>query len=417
MVAALSLLAMWAIASLIGPAPPKTVRIAGGAPGGAYVEAAEGLAQALREVGVAADVVTTAGSQENLTRLHATDETAVDIALVQSGLRPAQEPSAVMSLGALFLEPVWLFTRGAGEGPDVQSLAGLRLAAGAEGSGARALADRLLEENGLGAGAVTLIPVSGEAAVAAVRAGEADAALVVASPRAAWIRELVALGDVRLAPFDRAPAYQRRHPFLASTVLRRGVLDPAADLPRQDVPLLAATAQLVVRSDLHPAIQSVLLEAAQTQFSGGDALSAPRDFPNPHMVDLALSDEAERYYARGPSVLRRYLPYWAANIIERAWMILLPLAVLASPLIRSAPPVYRWRTRRKIYLWYRDLRELEERGRAAKTGDERTKVRAELAALQGEAGRIAVPEAYTDELYRLREHIQFVDTLLAAQAT
>jgi TRAP transporter TAXI family solute receptor len=401
-----------AIAQFIGPAPPRDVVIAGGSPGGAYAMAAEELAQALRQVGVEADVVATAGSAENLARLQAGDETRVDIALVQSGL--GQTADGVQSLGALFPEPIWLFARRANTGPDMQALSGLTVAAGAPGSGARALAETLWRDNAVDPASMTLLPLSGQEAVAALREGRADAAFVVASPRATWVQNLAADPALALIPFDRAPGYERRLPYLTATTLRRGALNPATDTPRQDIPMLAASAQLAVRADLHPAIQSVLLDAAHDRFSSGDVLTAPGVFPNRHAVDLPLSEEAARYYQNGPTTLRRYLPYWAANLVQRAWMVLLPLAVLISPLARSAPPVYRWRTRRKIYTWYRDLRDLEVRGRAAQDEMERAHVRTGLAALEHEVSRIAVPEAYTDELFRLREHIAFVAQRIVA---
>jgi hypothetical protein len=236
-----------------------------------------------------------------------------------------------------------------------------------------------------------------------------DAAFVVASPQAAWIQEFADDPSLMLVPFDRAPAYERRAPYLSAVTLRRGVLNPAADQPRQDVPLLAASAQLAVRADLHPAIQSVLLQTAKDRFSRGDVLSAPGVYPNHHSVDLPLSEEAQRFHQSGPSALRRYLPYWAANLIERAGLVIVPALLLLSPLIRSAPPVYRWRIRRRIYLWYRDLKDLEVRARAAPSDTDIAQVRARFAALQQEVARIAVPESYTDELYRLREHIAFVE--------
>ena len=78
----------------------------------------------------------------------------------------------------------------------------------------------------------------------------------------------------------------------------------------------------------------------------------------------------------------------------------------------------KWRTRRKIYVWYLDLRRLENEGRSAETGEARNEVRARLADLQAETGKVQVPLSYTDDLYRLRAHIRFVSELiekLAAQ--
>ena len=72
----------------------------------------------------------------------------------------------------------------------------------------------------------------------------------------------------------------------------------------------------------------------------------------------------------------------------------------------------RWRVRRKIYVWYSDLRALEVRGRSAPTLSERNKIISELHKLQVDAGKIEVPLSYTDDLYRLRNHIEFVESLL-----
>ncbi|MFZ4120161.1 MAG: TAXI family TRAP transporter solute-binding subunit [Caulobacterales bacterium] len=410
---------LFAIAiSVIGPAPPKSVRIASGTAGGAYASAADVFADALRAEGIEVVVLETAGSMENLARLQAKDDTAVDIALVQSGIATLSETTGVDTLGALFVEPVWLFTLLPSEAPDVQSVAGARVATGAAGSGSQALWTWLARENAGDSATGFLaenVALGGREAVEALRQGRVDSVFTVASPRAAWVQTLLETPGLRLVPFTRAAGYERRASHLRAVTLRRGVLSMERDEPREDVPLLAATAQLAVRSDLHPAVQSLLLQAARERFSGGDALSAPGTFPSRYAVDLPVSEEATRFYENGPTTLRRYLPFWAANIVERAWMLILPALVLASPLVRSFPPVYRWRTRRKIYLWYRDLRALEERGRSATDDVSRGAVRAELDALQAEVGAITVPEAYSDELFRLREHIVFVDNMMAGQ--
>jgi uncharacterized protein len=93
-------------------------------------------------------------------------------------------------------------------------------------------------------------------------------------------------------------------------------------------------------------------------------------------------------------------------------VLAIPLVTLAYPLVRAAPPVYRWRIRRKIYIWYRDLRTLEADGRAAGTEAELLAVRQRLATLQAETGRLEVPLSYSDDLYSLRANIRFVSDLM-----
>jgi TRAP transporter TAXI family solute receptor len=404
-----------ALAAFIGPGPPRSVTIAGGAAGGAYARAAETLAKALRDVGVSADVIATQGTVDNLRLLRADSGSRADVALVQGGVATEADAANVRSLGGVFLEPVWVFVVGkpGAEAREFAVLRGKRVAIGAEGSGARAAAERFLRDQDLLA-AITAIPLGGAEAAAALKSGAVDAVVLVASPSAAWVRALAADRAATLIGFERAPAFERLYPFVAGVTVQAGVLDLGADLPARPTPLVALTAQIAVREDLHPALQGVLLEAMKRLYARGDVLSPPGAFPDPVRVDLPLSEEARRYYETGPTFLRRVLPYWWANLLERAWIVILPALTLLIPLIRAAPPVYRWRVRSRIYRWYRDLTALEIKGRNAQTEAERSQARAGLAQMLRETAQIEVPLGYADELFRLRSHIAFVDNLVAA---
>ncbi len=393
----------------MAPAPPKRVTIAGGAAGGAYAATAEAYAEALRAEGVQVEVQTTNGSVDNLNRIQTRQ---ADIAIVQTGLAADIGADGARSLGAVFYEPLWVFARAGRKTEQLHDLAGLRVAIGPEGSGVRVLARLLLTEAGVTEDRYTPVPLAGQAAAEALQRGEIDAAVVVSGPTTAWIASLIADRNVQLMSMREAHALARRHPYLDEVPLYRGVIDLAAILPKEDVMLIAPAAQIVVREDLHPAIQSLLIETAYRDNSGGSWLAEPGRFPTPTLSDIPVSDEAERYYKSGPSFLRRIFPYSMANFLERAWVLAIPLVTLIIPLARAAPPLYRWRIRRKIYVWYNDLRALEAAGRTAETAEERTEVRAKLADLQAETGNVEVPVSYTDDLYRLRAHIRFVAELL-----
>jgi uncharacterized protein len=207
-----------------------------------------------------------------------------------------------------------------------------------------------------------------------------------------------------------------RDDALAPLTLFDGVVDMDRDIPSGDVQLISAIAQLGVDKDLHPALQSVLLEAAEEIHSGGSILTRAKTFPDETRTDLPLSDEARRYYRNGPTFLRRYFSFGWANFLERAWVFLIPLVALMIPLVQMAPPVYRWRIRRKIYVWYNDLHDLERRGVEAESEETRAAVLSEIQALQYEVGQVDVPVSYNDELYHLRSHINFVEALIARQA-
>ena len=394
---------------VMDPAPPKEIRFAAGSPGGAYHAYAERYQRLLAEQGVKVDLVDTAGSVENLRLL---DDGEVDVALVQGGLASDHDREMLRSLGGLFPEPLWVFVRNGTGINSFGDLRGYRFAIGAQGSGTRTLALQLQGEFGGNWPASAQLTPSGTEAADALLAGQVDAAAFAASVEAPYVQTLLRNPGVRLLPFERAPALARRLDALSAVTLLRGVVDIGADIPSTDVPLVAPVAQLVIRKDLHPAIESLLIDSAVAIHDDGSLISDAGSWPNPDATDLPVSSQARRYYRDGPSFLRRYFSFGLANFLDRAWVLAIPLLTLLFPLVRAAPPIYRWRVRRKIYVWYKDIRDLERRGRASPSQDERAQIISKLEDLQEEIGTVEVPLSYTDDLYRLRSHVEFVKQLV-----
>ena len=118
---------------------------------------------------------------------------------------------------------------------------------------------------------------------------------------------------------------------------------------------------LVVRKDFHPALVPLLLMTATRIHGKGDELSDPGEFPSELYCDFPVSEDAKHFYESASPCCSGYFPFWLASLVDRAKVMLIPLIMLMMPLLRAAPPLMRWRTRRKIYLWYSDLREIDQR--------------------------------------------------------
>ncbi len=412
-IAAIALLLLIIAMRLVAPPPPKTISFAAGGADGQYYALATRYADALSEHGIKVDVLETAGTVENYKLL--LDGTA-DVALLQGGIAGQVEREQVDSLGGVLAEPFWIFMRSdtlSNLSRDFGDLNSVRIAGGPIGSGTRAMAERLQEE--WGGDWQEIIPLSGQKAADALLAGDVEAVVYTASVEAGYVQRLMANPQTRLIGMRRANGLSMRDAALAPVTLFEGVVSMNQNIPSVDVPLVAAIAQLGVRNDLHPAIQSVLLEAAEPIHGQGSILSRAGTFPDEARIDLPLSAEARRFYRKGPTFLRRYFSFGWANFLERAWVFLIPLVAILIPLGQMAPPVYRWRIRRKIYIWYNDLHELERRGIDAADEDTRKAVLDEIHAMQMEVGQVDVPVSYNDELYHLRSHINFVEALIARQ--
>jgi hypothetical protein len=211
---------------------------------------------------------------------------------------------------------------------------------------------------------------------------------------------------VALFHWNQADALSRQFPFLQAQVLPRGLIDLAADRPPLDVHLVAATASLVVRADLHPALMQLLLQAAQAAHAPPGWFHRSGQFPNADPGEWTLAPEAERQYRSGAPWLQRYLPFWLANFLERMWIVLLPLAAVVWPLSRVVPPLVTLGLRSRVYRWYANLRAIE-RALEAPGGDARHLL-TELDRLDAKVERIGLPLSFTHELYELRAHIHGV---------
>jgi TRAP transporter TAXI family solute receptor len=401
----------WVAYRFVDPAPPKVVRIATGAPGGAYATTGARYSQILASHRVRLEVVHTAGSVENLRLLQAAED-GVDVAFVQGGIGDPESLPTLLALGSLFYEPLWVFVRVEVAAKRLANLRGRRLAVGPDGSGTRALALELLRANRIPVEAELVLPTGGDEAVEALLHGSVVAAFFVTAKPLPALEPLLKSPAIRLMDFQQADAYLRRFRYLAKVTAPAGLLGFAPDIPPRSVTLLAPPATLVARADLHPAIVDLLLGAATEVQGPGQLFEGPGQFPSAQHVSFPLSEDAERYLRRGPTFLRRHLPFWVATFIERILVMLIPVVTVLIPVMRIAPPLYRWQMRSKIICWYRDLNDIEERTRTALRPEEREESRRRLAEVEQQVSRVVVPASYADSLYQLRLHIQFVKQLI-----
>ncbi len=394
----------------VEPEPPRRMTISTGSDTGAYYAFARHYATLLAAKGITVEVRTSAGSYENLQRL-ANGE--ADVAFVQGGIVPPasnedEQPGGLLSLGSVSYEPVWVFYRNAQRVDRLYQLDGLRIAVGEEGSGIRGLALQLLEANGIRPDNPELVPLAGLTAAEALQQGRIDAAFVVAAQEAPVVQVMLRSPGLRVVSFSQADAYLRRFPHLSKVVLPRGVVDLVRDLPPRDTVLLATTANVVVRDDLHPALATLLLQAMTEVNGKGGFFQRAGEFPAYQDQSFLLSPDAQRYYKSGPPFLQRYLPFWLAVLVERMFVMILPLLMLSLPLLKFAPAVYAWRVRSKIYRCYGDLKFLENDLRAAYDAARHQDYVERLDRIEEYASTRNIPLAFTDLLYTLREHINLV---------
>ncbi|MEM5345445.1 TAXI family TRAP transporter solute-binding subunit [Paraburkholderia azotifigens] len=399
---------VWLVVWLVDPAPPRTITISAGPQDSSFMQIAEEYRKILARNGVTLKVLTSDGSVQNLDRL-LDPKQKVDIALVQGGVAGGRDTSSLMSLGSVTYVPLVVFYRGSGV-TQLSDLDGKRIAIGREGSGTRLLSLKLLEANGIGPGGETaLLPLDGLDAAKALVSNQVDAALLNgdSATRVLMLR-LLGIPGVSVMNFDEATAYTRVFPYLDELELPPGVLDLRRRIPPETIHLISPTAELVARTNLHPAISDLLIEAAQEVHGMAGLLQKAGQFPNPVVREYRISEDAMRYYKSGKSFLYRTLPFWLATVVDRLLVLLLPIAVLLFPALRLIPALFTWRVRSRIYRYYGSLIAIERDAMRDSSAEERSKLLAELDRIEASLDTLRMPLAYADGFYVLREHVRFV---------
>ncbi|MEE8286702.1 MAG: TAXI family TRAP transporter solute-binding subunit [Gammaproteobacteria bacterium] len=407
----IAIIGFWVAYQFVQPAPPARIVISAGREDGAYYLFAKQYQEILARDNVTLEVLRSAGSVENIERLQAKTGGA-DVAFVQGATNKPIGSRQLLSLGSLYYEPLWVFYSSRSQLKHLTDLRGKRLAVGEKGSGTRSVTLQLLEDNTVTAPPAALFPLAGQDAADALLQGDVDAAFFIVSPRSATVRKLLVASGIKLMSFERAEAYTRIHRDLSTVTLPQGAIDLGENIPASDTVLLAPTANLVVRSDFHPALIDLLLQAATEVHGAGDVFERPGEFPSPIYLEYPLSQEARRYYERGRSFLQRYLPFWAATFFDRMMVMLVPLIVVLLPLVRVVPPAYKWRIRRKIYRWYKDVKAVDVSLREEQSPERLTEYMTELDRIEDGVNEISTPLTYADQVYNLRMHIHLVRTKL-----
>lgn len=390
--------------------PPDRLRFAAGGAGGGYHGIAKQYQAILAEDGIDVEILTTAGSVENA-RLLAAGE--ADVGLLQGGVPVDGD---VHTLGNLFMEPFFIFTRRDGAMPgNVAAWSGLRLAVGGEGSGTRAAFLSMAGAAGLDPTANTLLPVGGTDGAQALLAGDADAALFVAPLKAPYLAALFDEPNAQLLTLEYLPALTSRLPGSRRIVLPAGGMVMNPPVPAQDTPMLAMVARMGTQPDLHPALTNRLIAAARRLHAGQTPINIEGTFPNMDFGALPANAYARDLIRNGPSPLHRYLPYWIVAQINRVLILLLPIIFLLLPVIRILPGLYAWRMRTKVFTYYQNIRDIETEADAATDADALRGLDDRLTEIDNQIAKLRLPIPYRHLAYTARVHVDLLRRRIATK--
>jgi len=397
----------WASYHFVQPIPPKTLVMCTGRELGSFVIFGERYRQVLSRNHIHVKLLPSSGAVENLRRLRDQSQ-RLDAGFVQDGMGKIEGLSNLVSLGSVFYTPLWVFYKGNENLDDLSQLRGKRINTGPEGSSIRKFAFDLLKAANALNPPTKIYEFPQAASKKAMMEGKIDVIMVFSVADNPFVQEMLHSKDIKLMSFNQAESYTRLFPGLSHVVLPKGIVNLTERYPSSDIHLLASTVNLIVRKSLHPALVYLLLKASVEIYSGAGWLHKGGEFPSLKTQDFPISEQAQRFYKSGGSVLYDSLPFWAATFIDRMLLLLIPLGVILIPMIGIMPWLYTWRNRSKYYRWYRELRNFEKDLTEHYRPEHFNDYQEHLGQIEKAVDRTKISVPFYDEVFILKAHIQMV---------
>ena len=392
---------------LIRPGVPRQVTLLAGPEGSTEHEYGLRYASFLRDAGVRANLEATDGSLENLRRLAASGDAT--IAFLPSGVEEVldvpEDERGLVSLGTIYLDPLWLFMRPEAAVSELEQLDGLRIVAGQPGSDTWGLLTLVVRAARL-TGRIEPIPagsVDADSLRVALREGRVDGVFVAGTPETPGIDALLHSPELVPVALRRTEAIVLRAPSLERVRIPAGAIDLVRDIPPGDLDLVAANVNLVAREGVSPAVVDLLMDAARRIHRERTLLSPAGTFPRATGVTLPLDERAERNYTEGPSPLRRIFPFWLATLLDRFLVVIVTALTAAFALLSVLPKLLKAPFALAAIRAYGRLEAVEKK--AAEPGADRKELLTDLAAIDESTAGMRVPAGDRTAYLELRQYL------------
>ena len=299
-----------------------------GSPGGAYYILGSQLAERAKADRSRLDIVATAGSVENVSRLVADRDRCVEqFAFVQDGT-PVPPGSGLELLGRL-PEPESLLVLARNNRPPV-SFADLRntsIGIGPEGSGTAYLARLLLGDPDLAGLNIRTSYHGLEEQAQLVARGSLDFAVYVMRDDAEFLRSIIRQYQLDIIDLQDIQGLVGRHPWLSLGRVPQGRYDLVHQIPPNDKVVAQVNTLIVTSPCAKRANRIELLALVSAELPRFVRSNPPGSTSS--ATKLPLSSEARQFFLTGePEFADRYFP-WLVNIMSPAYWLYLVTAVIA----------------------------------------------------------------------------------------
>jgi uncharacterized protein len=405
--AAIVVAAFYVAYRLVDPLPPRHFAIAAGIPGTSYDNFARQYARILARDGVDLEVRNYASAIEHFDVLRDASS-GVQAAFTTFGFTQLSDMAFLYSLGGISDTAIFTFYKNAEPITRFTQFRGKRLAIGMPRTALRTLMLEVLKATGALDDSAHLSDLDYGEAIDALIAGEIDVAMLPMQVDDPVLQRALGAPGIHVMNVAQAEAIAKTVPGLKHVVLWRGVVSLPRDVPDSDTDLLALRNRVLVRNDLHPALQYLLLKAMREVHAAPGLFNRLGEFPAEQPSDLPLSPTAEAFYRSGVNFWQQYTSFWLSSLLNRIVFFVIPIIAMLIPLIGFAPRFYRWLNVRRINQLHRTLGKLESELAKRTDTSQLVNYQTRIAEIESAARLLKVARPFEVDLHRLRLHLRMV---------
>lgn len=384
--------------------PTNRAVIAAGSPQGGYSALAQRYAEQLERQGMNVEIVYSDTQLAALNRIvDDNDQASIGFA---HGIY-ASPGTPLQALAVVGQQPVWAFSGAGGPVSLAQVRPGARVAAGPPGSSSFIAARAMLEHAGVKTADIRFDPATGVAAAEALIDGNLDMVFQVAAEDSQSIQLLTRQPGIQLLGTEHAGSLAAKEPRLQPLLLPQGAIELRGDIPPRDLTLMSLQTHLLVRPDVHPALQRALLDAAVEIHEVPNFLQRHGQFPSFRGTDFPLSQTARAYSLGARPWLETLLPYRTAQWAELVIYAVIPILVVALIVLAWIPRLFDWRIRAALNHFYGDVKFLESEMESVASEQPMALKRLleRLDVIERQVVALDMPDEFAERWYTLREHL------------
>ena len=316
--------------------PPHKVVISGGSPQHSYSRLAQRYTEHLERVGIHTEIVYSASEADAFSQLVKTQD-AASVGFANTVY--AGNSGGVDALAVIGKEPIWIFSSLSGSA-SLTNAKGLRISVVPDTGSTANAAKLLLAHAGVKASDVRFDVLTGIAAAEALVDGRIDMVFQVAAEDSLAVQMLTRMGGIQLLSVDNASSLASQEPPLQLLLLPQGVIELRADVPPRNLTLISLQTHLLIKPNVHPALQRALLLAATEIHEEPSFLQRHGQFPSFRGSDFKMSPVARAYSQGARPWTETLLPYGKAQWAELLIYASLPILGLTFFVLTWIPKVF-----------------------------------------------------------------------------